>query len=90
MANFHTHPLEANQEPSAADLHNSILRGVLGIVIARRQFYVYGPERRANLHPLGDPREYPNDGDPNDFNPNARGSVKRVIENPFPRPFDEL
>ena len=90
VANFHTHPLEANQEPSSADLRNSILRGVPGIVISRRHIYVYGPESRANLHPLGDPRAYPNDGDPNDFNPNARGSVRAVKENPFPRPHDEL
>ena len=85
VANFHTHPLQVNQEPSTADLRNAILRGVPGIVISRDNVYVYGPERRAHflLHG-GNPRAYPDNGSESDFNPNARRSVRRVRENPFP------
>ena len=90
VANFHTHPLDANPEPSTADLRNAIQRGVPGIVISRRYMYVYGPERRANFRPLLNPRNYPEDGDISNFNPNARGSVRRVRENPFPRPDQDL
>ena len=85
VANFHTHPLQQNQQPSNADLENAIVRGVPGIVISRGSVYVYGPERRAHfLLRGGNPRAYPNDGNASDHNPNARRSVRRVRENPFP------
>ena len=90
VANFHTHPLSTNQEPSAADLRNAIRRNVPGIVISRNRIYVYGPECRSSFATLGDPRDYPNNGDISDFNPNARGSVRAVRENTFHRKRDEL
>ena len=91
VANFHTHPLSVNQEPSTADLRNALERNVPGIVISRNRIYVYGPECRSSFVTLGgNPRDYPNNGDISDFNPNARGSVRAVRENPFPRKRDEL
>ena len=91
VANFHTHPLAANQEPSTADLRNAIERNVPGIVISRNRIYVYGPECRSSFVTFGgNPRDYPNNGDISFFNPNARGSVKPVSENPFPSKRDEL
>lgn len=90
VANFHTHPLDFNQEPSAADLRNAFRRGVPGIVISRGRIYIYGPTERENLHPQGNPRAYPEDNDVSNFNPLVRGSVRAVGENPFPRPFQNL
>ncbi len=84
VANFHTHPLLANEEPSTADLRNAFRRGVPGIVISRRSIWVYGPERRADFRPTRNPHAYPEDNDMRDFNPNARRSVQRVTANPFP------
>ncbi len=87
VANFHTHPLlvnSLNQEPSAADLRNAFRRGVPGIVISRLRIWVYGPERREDFKPTGNPRAYPEDNDMRNFNPNTRGSVHSVVTNPFP------
>ena len=86
VANFHTHPLNINQEPSAADLRNAFRRGVPGIVISRRSVYIYGPENRANLNPIGNPRAYPANNNMVNFNPNVRSSVRAVSVNPFPLP----
>ena len=41
--------------------------------------YVYGPECRENLHPLGNPRAYPDDGDSND----PRGNFRECGKIPF-------
>jgi hypothetical protein len=93
VANFHTHPLYIpnNQEPSTADLRNAIRRGVPGIVISRNSVYVYGPERRNHFLLHGEnPRAYPDDGDITNFNPNSRGSIRRVRQNPFRNPRDEF
>ena len=79
VANFHTHPLETNQGPSGADIRNAYHRGVPGIVISRRRIYVYGPERRENFHPSGNPRAYPDNGNRND----PRDSSRVARENPF-------
>ena len=65
VANFHTHPgLPANgfnSDPSRADLINSYLRGVPGIVIGHDGLYTYGPSRGLLTVPSsGNPRDYPN------------------------------
>ena len=87
VANFHTHPLDSNQEPSLADLRNAFRRGVPGIVISRASIYVYGPANRENFPPQGvNPHAYPQDNNMASFNPNTRGSVRVVAVNPFPRP----
>ena len=91
VANFHTHPLAANPEPSTPDLRNALERNVPGIVISRKKIYVYGPECRSSFVALlGNPRDYPNNGDISNFNRDVRGSVRDVRENPFPRKRDEL
>ncbi len=77
VANFHTHPLAANEEPSTADLLNAFQRGVPGIVISRRSIWVYGPERRTYFRPTRNPRAYP-ENNRNDVNLHARRSVQRV------------
>jgi hypothetical protein len=84
VANFHTHPLEENSEPSDADLRNAMRRGVPGIVFSQRGVYIYGPVRRSNMNrPLWC---YPNDG-PVNFDVRDRSSVKRVtFTNPFRHP----
>lgn len=84
VANFHTHPLNKNQEPSDADLRNAFRRGVPGIVIARQNIWVYGPQKREDFKPIGNPHAYPEDNDMSNFNVQARGSVKSVRNNPFP------
>ncbi len=86
VANFHTHPLLVNQEPSTADLRNAFRRGVPGIVISRLNIWVYGPENREDFEPVGNPRAYPEDNDMSNFNPLARNSVKDVVQNPFSPP----
>ena len=89
VGNFHTHPLDTNREPSLADLVNAFARGVPGIIISRGQIYVYGPRCREDLTPSGNRRDYPNDGDEDDFNPQAPGNFRGVRENPF-RVHDEF
>ena len=89
VGNFHTHPLDVNQQPSLADVRNAFSRGVPGIVISRGQIYVYGPLCREDLTPSGNHRDYPNDGDDDDFNPQAGGNIRAVRQNPF-RVHDEL
>ena len=87
VGNFHTHPLDVNQQPSLADLRNAFFRGVPGIIVSRGQIYVYGPECRQNLTPSGNRRDYPDDDE--DFNPQAPGNFRRVQQNPF-RVHDEF
>ena len=83
VGNFHTHPLDANRQPSMADVRNAFSRGVPGIVISRGQIYVYGPLCREDLTPSGNRRDYPNDGDDDDFNPQGGGNIRAVRQNPF-------
>ena len=85
VANFHTHPLYGNPEPSTADLRNAKRRGVPGIIISHASIYIYGPDSRANFHPRGNPRAYPEDNNMDNFNPHDRSSVKQVGRNPLPR-----
>ena len=54
-ANFHTHLLYKNEEPSKADIENAYYRGMPGIVISRWKIFGYGPERRTNID---EPLEY--------------------------------
>ena len=89
VGNFHTHPLDTNREPSLADLVNAFARGVPGIIISRGQIYVYGPRCREDLNPSGNRRDYPNDGDEDDFNPQAPGNFRGVRQNPL-RVHDEF
>ncbi len=84
VANFHTHPLYVNQEPSFADVRNAFRRGLPGIVIARGRIWTYGPEKREDFATTKRPGAYPEDNDMSNFNPNQRGSVRSVANNPFP------
>ncbi len=82
VANFHTHPLLVNQDPSAADLRNAFRRGVPCILISRLNIW----EKREDFEPTGNPRAYPEDNDMSNFIPFAPGSVKNVVQNPFSPP----
>ena len=75
-ANFHTHPLYKNEEPSKADVENAYHRGIPGIVISRRKIFGYGPERRTNTE------------EPFGYAPPMKGSKnmlpRKLGDNPFP------
>ena len=78
VANFHTHPLYKNEEPSKADIENAYYRGMPGIVISRTKIFGYGPEQRTNTD---EPHKY---AKPMECNKNDQG---RKLENHhFPLP----
>ena len=79
VANFHTHPLNFNEEPSTTDIENAYHRGIPGIVMSRRKIFGYGPKRRTNTD---EPLKYA----PRVVEGKTTRSTK-LENNPFPVPY---